>query len=74
MPRYAVDTFLGDLAHPDWADYVATNLLDALVQVPDTGDWHGALRAWCQRTMTGKISPNRAGAFPLLSPDRGGPS
>lgn len=52
--------FLGDPAHPDWADYVATNLGDALSLVPDTGDWHGALRSWCQQHATGKLKPNRA--------------
>lgn len=55
----SVASFLGDPEHPDWADYVATNLLDALSQVPDTGDWHGALRSWCRATMTGKLRPNR---------------
>ena len=54
-----VATFLGDPAHPSWADYVATNLLDALSLVPDTGDWHGALRTWCQQNATGNLKPNR---------------
>lgn len=53
------DVFINSLSNPTWADYVATNLLDALEQVPDTGDWHGALRMWCERTKTGSVKPNR---------------
>ena len=49
-----------DAEHPDWQDYVATNLLDALSQVADTGDWHGALRAWCKRHSSGRLTPNRS--------------
>lgn len=28
-------------------EYVAANLRAALALVPDTGDWHGELRGWC---------------------------
>jgi hypothetical protein len=62
VPLSEVSALLGDQAHPDWSDYVATNLLDALEQVPDTGDWHGALRAWCGARISGKLAPNRTGA------------
>lgn len=57
----AIDVFLSDEAHPDWTDYLATNLRDALDQVPDTGDWHGALRSWCERAMSGRMIVNRTG-------------
>jgi hypothetical protein len=40
-------------------DYMATNLLDALEQVPNTGDWHGAVRTWCEQHRTGRLKPNR---------------
>jgi hypothetical protein len=57
-----IAAFMGDPVHPGWSDYVATNLLDALQQVPDTGDWHGALRAWCERHKSGNLKANRTGA------------
>lgn len=41
-----------------WRQYMAANLLDALEQVPDTGDWHGALRIWCE-AHRGEATPNR---------------
>lgn len=59
--------FLGDATHPTWTDYLATNLLDALSQVPDTGDWHAAVRAWCERYSTGKFTPLRSSSSPSSS-------
>jgi hypothetical protein len=38
--------------------YVAANLRDALSLVPDTGDWHGQLRHWCD-AQGGIYKPNR---------------
>ena len=39
-------------------DYIAANLFEALKIVPDTGDWHGQLRAWCER-WKGETLPNK---------------
>lgn len=49
--------FLGDEKHPSWRAYVAANLREALELVPDTGDWHGALRQWCAENV-GDLKPN----------------
>lgn len=49
---------LGDEAHPSTRDYVATNLLAALDLVPDTGDWHGQVRLWCEANRSGKLQAN----------------
>lgn len=66
-PEYKVDVisvtevacFVSTPSHPSQADYVATNLLDALEQVPNTGDWHGEVRLWCEANKTGKLKPLR---------------
>lgn len=47
----------GDEQHPDTDAYVAANLRAALDLIPDTGDWHGLLRGWCDRNDRG-IAPN----------------
>lgn len=51
---------LGDAQHPQTLDYIATNLLDALEQVPNTGDWHGIMRRWAEKNSTGELKPNRS--------------
>jgi hypothetical protein len=61
VSRAEVAELIGDEQHPGWADYLATNLLELLRAAPDTGDWHGVLRAWCERQSSGKIEPNRPG-------------
>jgi hypothetical protein len=61
VSRAEVAELIGDEQHPDWTDYLATNLLELLRAAPDTGDWHGVLRAWCERQSSGKIEPNRPG-------------
>jgi hypothetical protein len=48
-----------DEQHPDYKDYVATNLLDALTLVPNTGDWYNDLKSWCERHSTGRLKANR---------------
>lgn len=53
----AILTFVGDDAHWGWGAYVAANLAEALKRVPDTGDWHGAVRMWCERNR-GDVKPN----------------
>lgn len=57
----SISPFSYNSGSPAWQDYLATNLLDALTLVPDTGDWHGALRSWCEQTMSGTLTPNRRG-------------
>lgn len=41
-------------------DYVAANLFAALALVPDTGDWHGQLRHWCEAHRK-DVTPNDPG-------------
>lgn len=42
--------------------YVAANLKAALAAIPDTGDWHGQLRYWCERELDGLDTPPRPNA------------
>lgn len=52
------ELILGDEQHPDTRDYVATNLLEHVDKMPNTGDWHGQLRQWARENSTGKLKPN----------------
>jgi hypothetical protein len=72
VSRAEVAELIGDEQHPGWADYLATNLLELLRAAPDTGDWHGVLRAWCERQSSGKIEPNRPGGGVVSRVDRAG--
>ena len=47
--------FVGDAQHPHEPDYVATNLADALEQVPRTGDWWWEVYSWCEQTRSSSL-------------------
>lgn len=53
VPLESVAAFVGDAQHPDWSAYIAANLAAALDVLKDTGDWHGALRSWCDQNEAG---------------------
>jgi hypothetical protein len=63
--------WLGDDKHPDGQDYVAANLLAALDQAPNTGDWWGALRSWCEGHKTGKLEPLASPSVPAAGLSEG---